>query len=205
MSCLYSFALVVTRFMGCMNRHGRLGPGQRHATCLDRPTQLLVILGLIVEAILFGMFTACMMIDQMSVVSSKLTHIDRLKSINFESDPLLSSTSSTKKNSGNSGGEIDSLAGVVEVFGWSQHSGLVNGGTRFRPDWLSPFAKACFPASIHDEIMGFCRPCGLGGGRNKDAHGDTASELATMSPKGKTAGRAVATGSHMVRSVTEIV
>ena len=194
--------------MGCMNRHGRLGPGQRHANCLDRPTQLLVILGLIVEAILFGMFTACMMIDQMSVVSSKLTHIDRLKSMNFEDDPLLSSPSKDSKLGNGGSGEIDSLAGVVEVFGWSQHSGLVNGGTRFRADWLSPFAKACFPASIHDEIMGFCRPCGLGGGRNNksDSHGDSSTtELSAMSPKGKGAGRAVSTNSHMVRSVTEIV
>jgi hypothetical protein len=30
-------------------------------TCLDRPQQLLVILGLLIEALLFGMFTSCMM------------------------------------------------------------------------------------------------------------------------------------------------
>ena len=31
------------------------------STCLDKPTQLLTILGLLIEALLFGMFTSCMM------------------------------------------------------------------------------------------------------------------------------------------------
>jgi hypothetical protein len=114
-----------------------------HMTCLDRPTQLLSILGLAVEGILFGLFTACMMLDQASVVTSKMTHIDRLKG--------------GEDSSGNS------LAGVIEVFGASTLGLTV---TRFRPDWLSPFAKACFPGSLQDQIMGFCRPCMGGNGNN---------------------------------------
>jgi len=134
LSCLYSFTLVMTRFYSCMSRHGHAR--SHHMTCLDYPTQLLPILGLVVEAILFGMFTVCMMIDQSSVVSSKMTHIDRLK-----------------------GGEDEtgsSVAGVVEVFGLNPNRG---NDPRFRSDWLSPFAKVCFPSSVQDEVMGFCRPC----------------------------------------------
>ena len=73
--------------------------------------------------------------DQTDVISSKMTHIDRLKG----------------------GGDMGapSLAGVAEVFG----AGRNHASTRFRPDWLSPFAKVCFPASIRDDVMGFCRPC----------------------------------------------
>jgi hypothetical protein len=159
-SCIYSISLVATRFTSCMHRTGHIRT--HHMTCLDRPTQLLTILGLVVEGILFGLFTACMMLDQASVVTSKMTHIDRLK-----------------------GGEDDSgnsLAGVIEVFGASA-MGLT--ATRFRPDWLSPFAKACFPGSLQNQIMGFCRPC-MGGNSNNN-NGET--ELS-----GK-----------MVRSVVEIV
>lgn len=162
LSCMYSFTLVMTRFFSCMGRHGHVRA--HHMTCLDRPTQLLTILGLVVEAILFGLFTSCMMIDQSSVVTSKMTHIDRLK------------------------GEDDaasSLAGVIEVFGLHARRGTDH---RFRPDWLSPFAKVCFPSSLHDEIMGFCRPC-LNAVSNKE------TELS--SSNGPT--------TPMVRSVAEIV
>jgi hypothetical protein len=85
------------------------------------------------------MFTFCMIFDQMDVISSKVTHIDRLKGLD------LSST----------------LAGVTEVFGVGVRGGGSGGikESRFRPDWLSPFTKICFPPSVQDEVMGFCRPC----------------------------------------------
>ena len=166
-SCIYSLGLVITRFVGCMHRYSHLRSHHHGMTCLDRPTQILSVLGLIVEAILFGMFTACMMIDQASVVTSKMTHIDRLKG---GDDELGGST----------------LAGVIEVFGLR---GV--GGNRFRPDWLSPFAKICFPPSLHDEIMGFCRPCV--GNRN---NGGQETEMSGSMRTGT---------SQMVRSVTEIV
>jgi len=131
------------RFYSCMSGHRSVG---RHLSCLDRPTQLLSILGLVVEAILFGMFTACMMCDQSGVVMSKMTHIDRLKSGNgMDGDDETSS----------------SLAGVLEVFGLGNSLSTTLGtmDSRFRLHWLSPFTKACFPTSIQDEVMGFCRPC----------------------------------------------
>jgi palmitoyltransferase ZDHHC3/7/25 len=152
-SCCYSLILVVSRFSTCGMGGGASGlrvyrrghplytehqaaeavPHHR-TTCLDRPAHLLTILGLLVEAILFGMFTACMMFDQADVVRSKVTHIDRFKGSDV-------------------GG---ALAGVIEVFG----VGRRGVDTRFRPDWLSPFVRVCFPSqSMTDEVMGFCRPC----------------------------------------------
>jgi hypothetical protein len=82
-----------------------------------------------------------MMVDQMDVVCSKLTHIDRLKG---------------SSDSGKEGGS-SSMAGVAEVFGAGRKGEL--SPMQFRLDWLSPFAQVCFPASVRDEIMGFCRPC----------------------------------------------
>lgn len=63
LSCIYSMTLVILRFMTCM---GARGPHhqRQHVTCLDRPSDLLYILGLLVESLLFGMFTCCMMFDQ---------------------------------------------------------------------------------------------------------------------------------------------
>lgn len=109
----------------------------REIGCLAKPSHLLNLLGLIVEAVLFGMFTSCMIVDQTDVISSKMTHIDRLKG----------------------GGEMGapSLSGVAEVFGAGKHHGT-NAGTRFRLDWLSPFSKVCFPASIRDDVMGYQTP-----------------------------------------------
>jgi hypothetical protein len=139
LSCCYSMILVITRFSSCIGVGHRRGDhshhGEKHVSCLDQPTQLLTILGLLVESLLFGMFTFCMMFDQMDVIRSKVTHIDRLKGLD------LSST----------------LAGVTEVFGVGVRG--VERASRFRPDWLSPFARVCFPPSVQDEIMGFCQPC----------------------------------------------
>jgi palmitoyltransferase ZDHHC3/7/25 len=166
-SCCYSLTLVVTRFSTCGGGNGYIGSrayrrshglhaqrealeaaaaagNHHHDTCLDRPSHLLTILGLVIEAILFGMFTSCMMFDQAEVVRSKLTHIDRFKGADV-------------------GGGV---SGVVEVFGVGRQ-GL---GSSFRTDWLSPFVRVCFPSSVTDEVMGFCRPCKPEG---KDTNGSS--------------------------------
>jgi hypothetical protein len=139
-----TISVLVTRseqkFTVCME-HQEGGRG-RHRTmtigCLDNPKYLINLLGLIVEAVLFGMFTSCMMVDQSDVVSSKMTHIDRFK------------------GSGDVG--VPSLGGVAEVFGVGPRGGHGANSSRFRFDWLSPFARVCFPPSVQDDIMGFCRP-----------------------------------------------
>lgn len=122
---------MIARFCECIGHIGK------HEACLDEPTHLLGLIGLIVEAMLFGMFTCCMVIDQWDVVMTNVTHIDRLKGETYMEDS-------------------EGVAGVHEVFGAGYGKGKKAG---FRPDWLSPFAKVCFPENVKDEIMGFCRPC----------------------------------------------
>lgn len=77
-----------------------------------------------------------MVIDQWDVVMTNVTHIDRLKGDSHKED---------------------AVAGIHEVFG----SGSVKrgNGSKFRPDWLSPFTNVCFPSHLEDQIMGFCKPC----------------------------------------------
>ena len=180
-SCLYSLLLIITRFTACSNsinyhdhhfrshsmkllrlRHSAATAAEQQMPlshsevphCLDRPAHLLFILALLVEAILFGLFTGCMMMDQMDVVRSKVTHIDRYKG-------------------GDDSVGSHSMAGVLEVFGIrprghskttkiasTKSSRHVLRDGRFRWDWLSPFAPVCFPShAIRDDVIGFCRPC----------------------------------------------
>lgn len=114
-ACAYSLSLIVWRFAACSTG----SPAQRHRYyrdhshqplqqhhhqhCLDHPTDLLKVLGLLVESVLFGMFTLCMMCDQSGVVRSGLTHIDRLKGL----DSLSASSSATGEE----------ISGWDEVFG----------------------------------------------------------------------------------------
>ncbi len=114
------------------------------------------------------------MIDQAGVVTTKMTHIDRLKG----------------GDNGNGVGMGASLAGVVEVFGL--HPKKVEFADKFRADWLSPFHRICFPSSIQDEIMGFCRPC-IGG---SSSHRSTSIDSGDRDDTEMTS---------MIRSVTEIV
>lgn len=158
---MYALILVIFRFATCMGGHphhhhvvvnaasaaAAAVPVKQHVSCLDRPTDLLKILGLLIEAILFGMFTSCMMFDQCDVINSKLTHIDRLKGL---------------VTSG-------ALAGITEVFGVGRVTTFnTDTYTKFRPDWLSPFAQVCFPENLRDDVMGFCRPCGVSTTKRKD-------------------------------------
>jgi len=186
-SCCYSMSLLVMRFYLCVGTHTRHHRHQHHhgavsittdagvtiggkeeGHCLDDPAQLLNLIGLVVEAMLFGLFTLCMMCDQWSVVTSRLTHIDRLKG----------------ETSSSMNGRFKKSSGLNEVFGIGRKLGS-NRQDSFRADWLSPFVSACFPSSMQDEIMGFCRPCCGTSSQNSDVE---------MSNRNR-----------MVRSVDEIV
>mmetsp|Transcript_12890 Transcript_12890/g.15611 ORF Transcript_12890/g.15611 Transcript_12890/m.15611 type:complete len:473 (+) Transcript_12890:244-1662(+) len=82
-----------------------------------------VIVG--VFAILFGLFTSCMLCDQWSVVTTHVAKIDRLKG---------------------DAEDLEAYSGVNEIFGASTH--------RCRIEWLLPTLPR-FPHSIQDEILGY--------------------------------------------------
>jgi hypothetical protein len=138
-------SLVIGRFVNC------LGSIEKHEPCLDEPTHLLSLIGLCVESMLFGMFTCCKVIDQWDVVSTNVTHIDRLKGETFMED-------------------LEGREGTHEVFGAGVGKGKKSG---FRPDWLSPFVEVCFPENMENDIMGFCRPCSRTSGKAKEESSPT--------------------------------
>jgi DHHC palmitoyltransferase len=92
--CLYALALVVGRFVNCVGAPPGAGtadtagtqavpPGETGSAgesslenCLEGGELVLL---LIVESLLFGMFTMCMAFDQLQSATSGQTQIDRLK------------------------------------------------------------------------------------------------------------------------------
>ncbi|GMH73536.1 hypothetical protein TrST_g7153 [Triparma strigata] len=72
LSCFYSLSLVMYRFFTCMNV-------MRGPACMHKPSDTLPIILLVIEGVLFGLFTSCMMLDQYTVVTTNVTQIDRLK------------------------------------------------------------------------------------------------------------------------------
>ena len=119
MSC-YSLVLNITRYVNCVNA------GLACGSILDHTMSLLVLL----ESILFALFTVCMMVDQWSVVSTNQTQIDRMKQMKPESKTVT----------------------FNEVFG-TDHS------VWFRLHFLYP-TPVYFPSSMKDEILGYSVPGG---------------------------------------------
>lgn len=75
--CIYAISLVIFRFAFCAYSH--------NPSCSADPRDNLLVIFLIVESMLFGLFTLCMMADQSSVLSSNQTQIDKLKNQKHES------------------------------------------------------------------------------------------------------------------------
>ena len=124
--------------------------------CVDHPNDLLPLAGLVVEALLFGLFTICMMVDQWDVVMTNLTHIDRLKGAHHHGNgPHFNPNNQLAQNI-----LYATRRGINEVFGTgSSNPSSLPTRTGFHATWLSPLHKACFPDSIRDDIFGYCRPC----------------------------------------------
>lgn len=101
--------------------------GRRHPLHTHTAAGNLLVIFLVIEAVLFGLFTCCMMLDQYTVVSTNTTAIDRLK------------------------GEYHQVVAshrhdVNEVFGGKDG--------RFRLDWFLP-VPAAFPSSIASDLLGY--------------------------------------------------
>lgn len=168
LSCHYSFSFLVYRFFHCIGRSSHNHHGPR---CVDHPSDLLPLVGLAVEALLFGLFTLCMMADQWDVVMTNLTHIDRLKG---ETARRHGGGSQQYQHAGaygrlpphhdqHVGSQMSMMrAGINEVFGTlsSSMTSTALPRSRFHYTWLSPVHMVCFPESVRDDILGYCRPCG---------------------------------------------
>ncbi|KAJ0399599.1 hypothetical protein P43SY_008918 [Pythium insidiosum] len=92
----HKFFLLFIFYVFCMSVYALILVFFRYARCMNVscPTHAaLRVIFLVVEAVLFGLFTLCMMCDQYSVILTGTTQIDRLK------------------------GEVSESLGIREVFG----------------------------------------------------------------------------------------
>ena len=70
---VYAIALLVLKSMNCsLSRRSKF-------YCPGTPGDAVFLVGLLVEGILFGLFTLCMLADQSETITSNRTQIDRLK------------------------------------------------------------------------------------------------------------------------------
>ena len=135
--CTYALILVVVRYAKCM---GEEEPAVAEG-CDDVTGNLLVVF-LVIEAILFGLFTCCMMLDQWTVVSTNTTSIDRLKmgagGVQFRA------LQQQQQQQGRKGG---GKGDVNEVFGGRE-------GGRVRGHWFWP-VPAQFPGTTKSDVLGY--------------------------------------------------
>lgn len=190
LSCLYTFLLLSARFVYCLG-----GYAAREERCLDHGSDLLTLIALFCECILFGMFTSCMMCDQYEVVLTNVTQIDRLKG-----DLLMQQQQPPPS---------EDRAGINEVFG-TNHAGprvMLDKATKagFQLHWLVPWAKACFPDTVRNDIMGFCRPCMYGNVKEEDYDSAAIGKKEDVETGGIALSKAPPSGRRVMSSVAEIV
>ncbi len=122
-----TFACLGKGHKSSYHRHG--GDDDTSSFCVTRADGGFLILLLMLESTLFGMFTFCMGLDQWQMISTGLTQIDHLQGV---------------EGQGNSIGED-----VSEVCG---------GRKSFRFDWLLP-TKPCWSPEVWERVMGYRVPC----------------------------------------------
>ena len=115
--CSYSLVMVLSMYSACIFRYGK---------CVTDANENVLGVLLLVESILFGLFTLCMIADQGSSISSNQTQIDRLKNMRHESPAH--------------------LLEINEVFGTPNN-------ISFEWKWLLPIIVK-YPDNLKDKIMG---------------------------------------------------
>mmetsp|Transcript_20949 Transcript_20949/g.41750 ORF Transcript_20949/g.41750 Transcript_20949/m.41750 type:complete len:563 (+) Transcript_20949:217-1905(+) len=182
LSCGYSLSFLVWRFCHCVGGSGGHGGAHHGPRCVDHPTDLLPLIGLTVEALLFGLFTMCMMCDQWDVVMTNLTHIDRLKGHDTLQHRVQAGINEVFGTGRSSMTSSSSSSTLPHHHHHSNHH-ATNYRRGFHFTWLSPLHKVCFPESVRDDIFGYCRPVsGGGGGRRRQSN--TGIEMSGLSAGG---------------------
>ena len=115
---MYALVLVIAKYVMCIYDDSA-------AHCNAEIDQHLVVIFLCVESVLFGLFTLCMLGDQLSSIASNQTQIDRLKNTRYKQQ-----------------------AEVNEVFGSPSH-------VLCAANWLHPTAVHFPDAATRSVILGY--------------------------------------------------
>jgi len=109
--CFYSLLLTIAKFVYC---------GMHRNLCPSQPSDgYLLVVFLLVESILFGLFTLCMLGDQISTIATNMTQIDRLK---LQQAQAQSSQQASKPQRVPSTVANTLMHEINEVFGGSIHA-----------------------------------------------------------------------------------
>lgn len=115
--CSYALIMVLSMYSACIFRYGK---------CVSDANENILGVLLLVESILFGLFTLCMIADQGSSITSNQTQIDRLKNMRHETPHIME---------------------VNEVFG-------TPGNISCQLSWVIPTIVK-FPDNLRDKILGY--------------------------------------------------
>jgi palmitoyltransferase len=135
LSSAHALALVAAHAVGCL-RHASL---RAPAHCTPSPGGRVLLPLLVLECVLFGIFTFCLAWDQMTVALTNMTAIDRLK----KERPLQRGGVAASERASGSGSSTR-CANLREVFGVGRCS----------PLWLLPLA-AHFPECYWQRLTGY--------------------------------------------------
>eukprot|EP00605_Chrysophyceae_sp_TOSAG23-4_P001194 GSChrysophyteH1.ASY1.ANO1.1303.1 assembled CDS len=124
--CIYALFLVIGKFLYCSSSNTNsldiLKEKNVDAAVIDANVMIVFLL---VESVLFGLFTLCMMGDQTSVLATNQTQIDKLKGI---------------RNEG--------VEGFNEVFGCDDD-------IKFKYEWLLPTRIQYPDTQIKERVLGY--------------------------------------------------
>lgn len=137
-TCMYSMVLVLAKYIVC------IGGGHK---CHSGARNHLAVIFLVVESILFGLFTLCMLGDQMSAIASNQTQIDRLKN-----------TKHTYQT------EVNEVCGSARA-------------VRFHHSWLYPLPVHFPEGNIRDRVLGYRLLHSTGGGCGEECENEEFSPL----------------------------
>jgi len=124
-TCAYSLLLVLSKYFTTFTTsHSEEDFYRRHQH--DEVSSTFLLVFLVIESVLFGLFTLCMMADQLSSISSNQTQIDRLK--NAKHDRYQQ--------------EVDEVCGTAVSVGCS-------------PSWVLPIPMVVVDSSVRERIFGY--------------------------------------------------
>ena len=126
-TCAYSLLLVLAKYLTTFSSHSWSGQEDFHRKYQqDVVSSTFLLVFLVMESVLFGLFTLCMMADQLSSISSNQTQIDRLKNAKHDRHQQ----------------EVDEVCGTaVSVY--------------CSPSWALPIPMVVSDSSLRERIFGY--------------------------------------------------
>lgn len=134
-TCAYSLLLVLAKYLTTFSSQSWSGEDFYRKHQQDAVSSTFLLVFLVMESVLFGLFTLCMMADQLSSISSNQTQIDRLKNTKHDRHQQ----------------EVDEVCGTAVSVGCS-------------PSWVLPIPMVVSDSGVRERIFGYRLAIGTSAG-----------------------------------------